>query len=495
MNLLLGKLYVNEGLKNKAEEAYMMALRYRMPSLALSLYRAYTDAEALLHFSRQNPYALEATLALTSLVASSSSSSNALEAAAGSSDPFNASSRQREIEHFYTKQSMSSGFHQQPSLSPVDASWLQMLVTAHMSANRGHYRGTNARDTVRGSIVTHSLCCCIASVLSFEEFDRVFPENLHSLLHRGLLDMDGEHYHWAHFHFYRARQIDELNLSMMDVYADCLRKNGARTQLNNLVHELFAISETHAECWLAAAYYSEMKEDQETALQFCERAIMTNRRHAPAHLFRGELLLHRQRPEHALLSFSTASKLTKRLEAYSGMIASYCDLCLKGVNKYKEALVTAKSVVKLFSHKAESYLLLGTVFALRPENKEHARKAFQKALSMEPRKLEAIFGLVDLFVSDGEFDHAIDKLLVLSEHTAREEIFTKLADVYTLNKQFAEAMTCYHRSLSLNPSSALALRGLDRLEKIMRGEDPDGGNTTLDPDEYDESMEAGEYAA
>lgn len=88
------------------------------------------------------------------------------------------------------------------------------------------------------------------------------------------------------------------------------------------------------------------------------------------------------------------------------------------------------------------------------------------------------------------------RLLVLSEQYAREEVFTKLGDVYTLNKQFAEAMTQYHRSLSLNPVSSEALRGLDRLEKLMRGEDPDELNTTMehmDPDDQEDSMEAGEY--
>lgn len=77
-------------------------------------------------------------------------------------------------------------------------------------------------------------------------------------------------------------------------------------------------------------------------------------------------------------------------------------------------------------------------------------------------------------------------------------MFTKLADVYTLNKQFAEAMTHYHRSLSVNPASSDALRGLDRLEKLMRGEDPDEMSTTMehmDPDDQEDSMETGEYIA
>uniref|UniRef100_K3WIA9 Anaphase-promoting complex subunit 7 n=1 Tax=Globisporangium ultimum (strain ATCC 200006 / CBS 805.95 / DAOM BR144) TaxID=431595 RepID=K3WIA9_GLOUD len=344
-----------------------------------------------------------------------------------------------------------------------------------MNAKRGRYR---------------------ASMDAYDSLEQVFPNNLHCLLQKGKLEMDHEFYHQAHLNFHRARQVDDQNVAMMDFHADCLRKNNARTQLNNLVHDLFDTSDSHTEPWLAAAYYSDMKGEHETALQFCERAIMTDRRYAPAHLFRGTLLLTLHRPEHALVSFTTSCKLAKTLDAYAGMISSYCDLCLKGVNRYKEAVTTAKSVVKLFPQKAQSYTLLGSVFALRPEMKEHARKAFERALTLEPRKLAAMFGLVDLLVHDGNFALAIDKHVACNLYP-RDEVFTKLADVYTLNKQFADAMTQYHRSLSVNPASVDALRGLDRLEKLMRGEDPDEMmNSTMEHmDEQEDSMEAGEYIA
>lgn len=336
-----------------------------------------------------------------------------------------------------------------------------------------------------------------ASLDAFEALERVFPANLHCLLAKAQVEMAHEFYHQAHVQFHRARQVDDQSLALMDRHADCLRKSNARTQLSALVHDLFDTSDAHAEVWLAAAYYSDLKGEHETALQFCERAISLDRRHAAAHLFRGALLLTLQRPEHALVAFTTSCKLAQSLDAYAGMISSYCDLCAKGnVGKYKDAVATAKAVVKRYPHKAHSFTLLGSVFALRPENKEHARKAFQRALTLEPRKLAAIFGLVDLLVHEGNFSVAIDKLVGLSEQFAREEVFTKLGDLYAMTKQFGDAMAQYHRSLSLNPASADALRGLDRLEKLMRGEDPDELNSTmdhLDPDDGDDSMEAGEY--
>ncbi|GLD94133.1 hypothetical protein PINS_up002744 [Pythium insidiosum] len=447
LNLLLGRLYRDEGLKTKAEDAYRQALRL-------------------------NPYALEASVALAELAAARESSlASGPSSSSDGVDVADASFWQREMERFASALTAA-----RPS-SHEDAAWLQTLVNAHIHSRRGRYK---------------------AAMDCFDALDTLFPNNLHCVLNKGKLEMEQEFYHQAHLLFHRARQLDELNVLLMDVYADCLRRNGARVQLGTLVHDLFESTDRQVQPWLAAAYLNEMKGDYDAALQLCERAILVDRWYAPAHLFRGTLLLHLQRPEHALLSFTTSCKLQKTLDAYSGIVMSYCELCLKGLPKYKEALSTAKTAVKLYPQKAQSYTLLGNVFALRPEHQDQARKAFQRALATEPRKLAAVFGLVDLLLRDCQLSAAIDKLMLVAEQNPREEVFTKLGDVYTMSKQFGDAMTCYHRALSLQPASAEAARGLERLEKIMRGEDPDELNTTMDHmegDEQEDSMEAGEYGS
>ncbi|KAL3674258.1 hypothetical protein V7S43_000214 [Phytophthora oleae] len=455
INLLLGKLYVNEGLQNKAEESYTAALR-------------------------QNPYALEAALSLTELAAAKDASPDAFAGSdgatkAGESVKSTGSTvKKHEVERFYTEAAVAPT-DVKKGISQVDASWMQTLVAAHMDAERGNYR---------------------AAVDSFNALDRVFPRNLHCLLRKGALEMDQDLLHQAHVTFKRARQVDELNLSYMDRYANCLRKGDSRTNLNDLVQELFKINATCAESWLAAAYYNDVKGDYETALQFSERAIAERHHHAPAHLLRGEVLLRMHRPQPALKAFWTACRLTRSLEAYTGIITSYCDLFAIGVNRYKEAFATAKSVVKLFPYKAQSFVLLGSVLALSPEHREQARQALQKALSMEPRKLSTNFALADLLVEEGDLRGAIDRLQTLGERHPREEVFTKLAYVYSMDKQFAEALKYFHQALRLNPGATEALQGLDRLEKLMRGEDPDELTNSLeqmDPEEQEESMEASEY--
>jgi hypothetical protein len=124
MNLLLGKLYVNEGLQNKAEESYTTALR-------------------------QNPYALEAALALTELAAAKDASPDAFAGSDGTTTAKEkarsagiATVRQHEIERFYadfaaTPSAPESG------VPRVDALWMQSLVAAHMDAERGNYRSAS----------------------------------------------------------------------------------------------------------------------------------------------------------------------------------------------------------------------------------------------------------------------------------------------------------------------------------------------------------------
>lgn len=303
----------------------------------------------------------------------------------------------------------------------------------------------------------------------------------------------------------------------MDALADCLRRRALRStgrsasaggssnhqQLNALVRELFDVSDAHAEPWLAAAFHAALKGELETALQFCERSlsisaaasgVLTGRASSAgptrAHLLRGELLLQLRRPERALSAFLTACRLqtavvvsgrsSTAMDAYTGVVLSYCELCALGAwERFREAVGAARRVVQLFPDNAQSYTLLGRVYALRSEHRESAGRALRKALALDPRNLLANFALADLLVAEGSVRAAIDRLAPLAElQPEREDVLAKLAHAYVLNRQLAEAMATLHRAHALFPASVEIARGLERVEKLLRGEDPDEALST-----------------
>ena len=158
---------------------------------------------------RQNPYALEAALALTEIAAtrefaSSASAASSNPAGASAGDPL----RQREIERFYAKVSTLRTANR--SHPRNDAQWMQALMTAHLSARRGKHR---RMFFIFFMFFLHRLLfltdetlfvCFIEATESFEAVDKLFPNNLHCLLHRGKLDMDHELYHQAHLNFHKV---------------------------------------------------------------------------------------------------------------------------------------------------------------------------------------------------------------------------------------------------------------------------------------------------
>ena len=78
-----------------------------------------------------------------------------------------------------------------------------------------------------------------------------------------------------------------------------------------------------------------------------------------------------------------------------------------------------------------------------------------------------------------------------SRGTRSNVIQAKLAENHTLSEHFTEALECYHVAISMNPQNGLAIQGLERLEKIMRGVNPD---EEMDEDgEVDEEDGGQEY--
>ena len=68
-------------------------------------------------------------------------------------------------------------------------------------------------------------------------------------------------------------------------------------------------------------------------------------------------------------------------------------------------------------------------------------------------------------------------------HSNADTLDARLGEVHTLNENYTDAMLCFQIALSVNPDNQEAQRGMDRLEKVMRGIDPDSvGDTEIAED-------------
>ncbi|KAH8051971.1 hypothetical protein JL722_10416 [Aureococcus anophagefferens] len=264
------------------------------------------------------------------------------------------------------------------------------------------------------------------------------------------------------------RVADNLNLDYMDHCAVLAKRRGQANDLNRLAHDLVSTNRKRPEAWIAVALYAETRGETEKALGFVEKAIALDSRHVLAFQLRGELLLGMGKAEHAIVAYFQANNYAKDLASYKGLVAAYLS-----TRKYKEALCTAKEAVATLPNNAAAISLVGKVLATSPEGTDKAKRAFAKALSIDKSCTDAALALVDLHVANQEYAQSIELLLHSLQSLNHDFLHTKLADVYVLNEQYSDALAYYHAAISLNPQSEAANAGIDRLEKLMHGVDPD----------------------
>jgi anaphase-promoting complex subunit 7 len=125
------------------------------------------------------------------------------------------------------------------------------------------------------------------------------------------------------------------------------------------------------------------------------------------------------------------------------------------------------------------------------DGNERAKRALKKAIALDHGALRPLFALVDLHSSEGDYDTCLQLLQNAIENGGKvtdsaplssvctwnkehaDVIQAKMAEIHTLNEEFGEALECYHTAIAMNPQNGLAARGLERIEKILKGIDPD----------------------
>ncbi|CAN6995440.1 unnamed protein product [Brassica rapa subsp. trilocularis] len=328
--------------------------------------------------------------------------------------------------------------------------------------------------------------CCVAShaykgaLELFAELSQRFPNNVHLLTETAKVEAIIGKNDEAIMRFEKVvRSIDPYTLTCMDEYAMLLQMKCDYSRLNKLVHDLLSIDHTRAEVFVALSVLWERK-DPRTALSYAEKSIRVDERHIPGYIVKGNFLLLAKRPEAAAIAFRAAQNLRSDLRSYQGLVHSYL-----AFGKTKEALYTAREAMNAMPQSAKALKLVGDVHANTSSGREKAKKFYESALRLEPGYLGAAIALADLHLMEGRNGDAVSLLERYLKDWADESLHVKLAQVFAATNMLQDSLSHYQAALRINPQNEAAKKGLDRLEKQMKGIDPDAADENDENDVED----------
>jgi len=121
--------------------------------------------------------------------------------------------------------------------------------------------------------------------------------------------------------------------------------------------------------------------------------------------------------------------------------------------------------------------LVGTTFAKAAPGKdaqERAKRALNKALTMDPYNFKSMNSLISIYNKEGDYESAEHLILSCIDRMQSNEhlpyLHTKLGNLYANQRRFTEALENFHTAMHLKPKYVPAQQGMDRLEKILAGE-------------------------
>ena len=306
-----------------------------------------------------------------------------------------------------------------------------------------------------------------------------YPDNVFLLLIQAELALLQSNHEAAKDLFHRVRSLEPGNVTGMDQYANLLGMSGKMNELSDLTDRMLQIDDKSPISWTCLALYHKYHGRRETsanALKFIEKAIALDQKHAFAHFIRGTILFEEHRPEYAAVSFFRSIEIQPTVATYEGLVDSYL-----AAGKDREAIAAAKTAYNLAPRDPRTQTLVG--LALAQGSAAPAKRSLTKSLQMSPSLARPLFCLVKILRAEKDYDQCIELLTkALEAHALTvgynsslasvEDIFCRMGSIYTSKESYKEAVDAYNRALAANTYCNTAIEALDRLEKLMRGLDP-----------------------
>lgn len=266
-------------------------------------------------------------------------------------------------------------------------------------------------------------------------------------------------------------QTDPYGMAGMDTYAAVAAATGGLDELNRITMKLLETNPRRPEAWAAAALYWKAKRDPMRALAFAEKGAQLDETHVACHLITGDLALQLKNPDAAAQAFRRAVALRPDTTSSTGLVRAYL-----AAGRPREAHAAAKEAVKRAPGSARALVLLGDCFAEQPEK---ARKYYQQALKADAQSVEACVALAEAYSREGRLEDAAALLqgqaagTTYRDPTQQAAVLAKLGLVLASMRQFDRALGPLQAALAIAPGLEEARRGLERVDKLMRGMDPD----------------------
>ncbi|AQK42223.1 Anaphase-promoting complex subunit 7 [Zea mays] len=291
----------------------------------------------------------------------------------------------------------------------------------------------------------------------------------------------------AIMNFEKVRLIDPNIMTYMDEYAILLKSKSDYIRLNKLVHDMLHIDPARPETCVALAAMWERK-DERKALTYAEKSLRVDDRHITGYIMKGNLHLSLNRPDLAVTDFRGAQELRADLRSYQGLVRAYLAL-----SKCKDALFTAREAMKVMHQSAKALKLVGDVHAISSSGREKARKFYESAIRLEPGFLGAALALADLHVAEGRNKEAVMLLERYIQQWSDDSLHIKVAQVHAATNMLSDALSHYQSALRINPQNEAAKNGLERLEKQMKGVDPDAPEDDEENEEEDVDVDRDDF--